>query len=124
MVDVSPQYVWQELLQMLRDSNLHFLLTETPHSAQIMLRKRFLKDAKSPAPHLPTNTSIKSEDQELKHQNNLLHLENQNLLQEVRQLRASRKISKENVEILEQKVAKAEAAALRTYEGKNHETCI
>ena len=42
--------LFQILIQKLRQTQLNFHLTETPYSAQILIRKRFLKDKNSPSP--------------------------------------------------------------------------
>jgi chromosome segregation ATPase len=52
----SPQESCQEVLQVLRSSDLIFLLQESPYSAYITIRKRFRKDAE------PKETSIQRED--------------------------------------------------------------
>ena len=45
----SAQDVCHQLLNHLRLSNLNFLVSETPFSAQIFLRKRFVKEATGPS---------------------------------------------------------------------------
>ena len=45
----SATAVCQLILNQLRSSNLNFIVSETPYSAQIMLRKRFVKEASGPA---------------------------------------------------------------------------
>ena len=42
--------IFQLLVQKLRQGHLNFHLTETPYSAQILIRKRFLKDKTCPSP--------------------------------------------------------------------------
>ena len=44
----TPQEACNEILQVLRCSNLNFLVSESPYSVQICLRKRFLKDTPRP----------------------------------------------------------------------------
>ena len=45
----SATAVCQLLLNQLRSSNLNFIISETPYSAQILLQKRFVKEASGPA---------------------------------------------------------------------------
>ena len=45
----SATAVCQLLLNQLRSKNLNFIISETPYSAQILLRKRFVKEASGPA---------------------------------------------------------------------------
>ena len=44
--EVSAQDVCHQLMYELRMSNLHFTLSQTPYSVQIVIRKHFLKDKK------------------------------------------------------------------------------
>ena len=60
--EISPQDVCHQLLYELRMSNLHYALSETPHSVQIVIRKRFLKDKTGPA---KPPSQFFSQDQEL-----------------------------------------------------------
>ena len=41
----SPQDSCNDLLKSLRESNLHFIFSETPYSVQICIRKKFINDA-------------------------------------------------------------------------------
>ena len=45
MLTISPQASCQEVLQLLRSTNLIFLVQESPYSAYVTIRKRFRKDA-------------------------------------------------------------------------------
>ena len=104
MADVSAHDVCNHLLYQLKLSNLHFLISETPHSAQIVLRKRFLKEATGPAFPMPSSFSPKQNYQELEHQNRLLNNENDRLSKQIQELQVLSKSSKETAEILEQKI--------------------
>ena len=44
----SPQDVCNGLLQSLRESNLHFIVSESPYSVQICIRKKFLNKTSAP----------------------------------------------------------------------------
>ena len=114
--------VFSQLLQELRFSNLHFILTETPYSAQIMLRKRFLKGSEGTAAPTSLQRPLKQECDEFNAQNNLLKSENAQLQVEMQVLQDSVKSMKETIVILENKTAKAEDSAMKLFEDKNHET--
>ena len=121
MDDVSAHDVCHQLLYQLRMFNLHFAISETPHSVQIMMRKRFLRDSKGPATFFLKISAL--QDYEiLEHQNHLLNTEISKLKEENEMLQSQNKSSSETVEILEEKLAKVEAAAFKTYEDKNRET--
>ena len=97
---MTANEVFQQLVQKLYSSHLHFLLSETPFSAQIMIRKKFLNDR-----IIPSFT----ESSEEKYNNQILEL--QKKVQD----------SSEIVNILEKKLGEAEAKALKTYEEKKLE---
>ena len=122
MVDVSAHDVCYQLFHQLRKSNLHFALSETPHSVEIRLRKRFLKDSKAPPTLFLNISSLLQDFETLQHQNHLLNTENLKLKEETEELQSQNRSSTEIVTILEQKIAKIEAAALKSYEDKNLET--
>ena len=44
-VKLSPHETSDNFVQVLKSSNLHFCLQETPHSAYITIRKKFVKEA-------------------------------------------------------------------------------
>ena len=92
-------------------SNLHFAVSETPHSVQIMLRKRFLKNVSGPASTFGVNSSSQ-EFENLMHKNNLLVDDKCKLNEQIEDLKYQLKSSNNNLEILEKKVEKVEAAAL------------
>ena len=118
---VSAQNVCQQLLEQLRFSNLNFMISETPYSAQIFLRKRFLKNANGPAFKIPPNSSSNPEfrDQILE-QTKILD-ENSNLKTKIKELGAANKTANESVPLLEEKLAKAEASALKCFKEKSEE---
>ena len=101
MTEVSAHEVYQDLVQKLRHSHLHFVLSETPYSAQILLRKRFLKEAKGPA-GLRQSPSSYQGFQQVEDQNNQLKNENENLLKRNQELNSVNNSYKETIEILEQ----------------------
>ena len=117
-MDIAAHKACHHLLNQLRLSNLHFFISETPYSAQIMLRKRFLKEATGPSESvkISSNSTFTQECQETK--------ENHCLRNQIKQLESNMKTSKETIDILEEKVTKAEAAALKSYEEKNTELAM
>ena len=117
----SANEVCHHLLHQLRLSNLNFVLSETPYSAQIILRKRFLKEFTGPSFQISSNSTVTQEIQDLIKQNDLLSKENACFLN---QLESIRNNSRETIDILEEKISKAEAAALQSYKEKNTESGI
>ena len=116
---VTAPEVCHQLLYQLRLSNLNFVISETPYSAQILLRKRFLKDVEGPA--CPNLTNQFSNSKNLEDENKVIKEEKNDLVDKVRELESSRKTATETLHLLEEKIAKAEAAALKCYQEKNHE---
>ena len=103
----------------LRNSNLNFLVTETPYSAQIILRKRFSKSSQGPeaSSNLLSNESFSELENEIKnHKQEIVMLE-----EALHKREENVKISKESCSILEQKIGKVEAEALKTFEQNNSE---
>ena len=49
MASISASETFQQLAKCLYNSNLHFVVTETPYSAQIVIRKIFLSGKTGPA---------------------------------------------------------------------------
>jgi len=58
---MTAHEMFQQLVQKLYSSHLHFHLTETPFSAQILVRKKFLKDG--------TSTALNFQNEEIGHLN-------------------------------------------------------
>ena len=116
---VSPRDVCQELLNQLRLSNLNFLISETPYSVQICLRKRFLKEAGGPDPNL--SIRAKTHDQNLEKQTQLLESENSILKTQIIACEHDKESLSDTVNVLERKLSKAEASALKSFTSKNEE---
>ena len=111
---VSAQEVCHQLLYQLRQSNLNFQVSETPYSAQILLRKRFLEESLGPAPYF--NLPSTQNNHDLEDQLDTFAEENTVLLNRLADLEQTRKSERDTVKILEEKVAKVEAAALKSFE--------
>ena len=71
----SAQDACQNILDQLRYSNLNFKLIETPYSAEVIVRKRFIKESEGPNPYfvIPPPSS---EINDLRNRNNILEQEN------------------------------------------------
>ena len=95
-------------------------MSETPHSVKIMRRKHFLKDFSGPASIFGLN-SFSQEFNNLKHENNLLVTENYKLNDQIEELKCQISSSNSTLDILETKIEKVEAAALKSYEEINLE---
>jgi hypothetical protein len=111
---VSPHDVCDQLLQQLRLSNLNFVVSETPYSAKICLRKRFVKEANGPdVPNLPSKAKLCDPHLE----NQIQHLESKNsiLKTHIIDLEAVKETFKETANLLEEKLSKAEASALKSF---------
>ena len=118
----SAQDVCHQLLNLLRLSNLNFLVSETPYSAQIMLRKRFVKEATSPSwpqksPIFPTSHENLDQVEQVQEENNLLQTR-------IHELEGNLKSSNDTIIILEEKVSKAEASALKSFNEKSDEVAL
>ena len=116
MVDLANT-VCQQVLDQLKCSNLNFIISETPYSAQIMLKKRFLREVSGPSASF--NSSVDHNASEKLH---ALNQENIDLKEKVRILELAQTSGQETIKILEEKVAKAEASALKHFEKTKLET--
>ena len=100
--------IYYLLIQKLQQSQLNFHLTETPYSAQILIRKRFLKDKTCPISlFFPAETKCQN-DEIKKTADDSVIIELQKTVQN----------SNEIIDLLENKVARAEAQALKLFEEK------
>ena len=90
----------QQLVQNLYTSNLHFHLTETPYSAQILIRKKFLKNRIG-----QSSTTLNFQSEEINYLNN-----------KIAELQKQVKDSNYIANILEKKLGQAEAEALKVYD--------
>ena len=95
---MTAHEMFQQLVQQLYSSHLHFHLTETPFSAQILVRKKFLKDGTS-------STALNFQNEEIGHLNN-----------KIAELQKQVKDSSDIINNLEKKLGQAEAQALKVYE--------
>ena len=110
----------RHILDQLRYSNLNFLVTETPYSANIVLRKRFVKTFKTPfLASSPLSSKQAVQNSEIVEEN--LEHEIIALNDALEKSLANLETSKESCGVLEQKITIIEASALKTYEYKKSE---
>ena len=100
---MAANATFQQLVHKLYSSNLHFHLSETPFSAQILIRKRFLRDKGGPSSFLSVSEDVSK------------------LNEQVLDLQKQVKKSRDNNDILENKLVEAEACAKKAYEEKKTE---
>ena len=103
----TPQEICENVIHHVKISKLNFILSETPYSVNISLRKRFLKEV-SPQTYFPKpeNTSPKTKtiDREIE-----LTEENGRLKMTVEKLVAEKASDREVIDMLEEKIEKAES---------------
>ena len=99
---ITSNEIFRQLVQTLYSSNLHFHLSETPFSAQILIRKKFLNDRVT-----PSSTSLLSQTETA--QNQVLEL--QKIIEN----------SSETINRLELRLENAESKALKAYDDKKIE---
>ena len=104
----SASATFQHLVLKLYQSQLHFCLTETPYSAQIFTRKRYLKDQSGPS--LLFSSDKNSQNDEI-----------DDLNVQVSELKKTVESSTKIIEILENKIDNAETQALKAFEEKTTE---
>ena len=106
-----------EILQSVSSSNLNFNVSLTPYSAYITVRKSFIKNFAPPGNSQEVSTTtddVKQEHSELKN-------EIEHLLLQLNNTKVEAKTSKDTINILEEKVSKSEAAALKIFEERSLE---
>ena len=99
---------FRELVQKLYESDLHFLMSETPFSAQILIRKKLLKNSKNDSSSSATATTAATSTSE----SGVID----SLKDQIIQLKRNIEESSEVKNVLENKLAQAEAHALKVYE--------
>ena len=108
---LSPAHdVCQQILNQLRLSQLNFKVIETPFSAEVVVRKRFVKDAEGP--HQSFFTPLSGQIDEVRIQND--HLEHENL-----SLLGQMKDHEDTIKLLEDKLELIEAKALKSFKSSN-----
>ena len=101
----TAQEVCQSVLDQLRNSNLNFKICETPFSAEVILRKKFTRDQQGPTDSFMLASGAV-----------------ENSLQEENQILRDNLNSREaTIQILEEKMEKIEATALKEFKKRNDE---
>ena len=104
---MTPNEVFQQLVQKLYSTHLHFHLSKTPYSAQILIRKKFLNDKQDP---LSTSTASTFSNEEVC-----------TLNVKISELQKKVQDYSEVIDILENKLSEAESQVLKNYEQKKIE---
>ena len=109
----SARDVCQNILDQLRLSQLHSKLTETPYSAEVVVRKRFIKDSEGPHQSflMPSNSA---QIHDVKSRNEILEQENLSLLDFI-------KDREDTIKLLEEKLEINEANTLKNFKNANEE---
>ena len=106
---ISAVETYHQLVKQLYRSNLHFYSSETPFSAHILIRKRFLKGKTGPDPDFLTEATSES----------IVFCETR----EIENMQKKIDNSSAIIEKLEVRLAEAEAQALRAFEEKKADIC-
>ena len=109
----SATAVFQLILNQLRSSNLNFIVSETPYSAQIMIRKRFVKEASGPAWARAPKDLYETPNNIVDDQSEIIQILEQN----------NQSLS-ESKRLLENRLAMAEASAYKTFNENADEIAI
>ena len=106
-----------EILQSVTKSKLNFNISLTPYSAYITVRKSFIKN------FVPTETSqdVSVSAEDFKQENSELKSQVRELLVQASNFDVEIKASNDTIKILEEKIGKSEAAALKVFEERNQE---
>ena len=104
-MEALAQSVCQQLLSQLKLSNLNYVVTETPYSAQINIRKRFIKELSEANPAFVSDMSVKK-----------LTEENMTLQAEIECVKTAKNVEKDKVEALEGKIHDIEVEASKAHE--------
>ena len=106
---MSASEVLSEILGNIQRSNLNFSVNLTPFSAYITIRKSFVKSFTPPTTLQPLPLDSASKE------NILLGEQNEQLLQEVRDLDNVNAFAKETIKILEEKISKVETSSFKLF---------
>ena len=106
------------ILHSVQSSKLNFNVSLTPYSAYITIRRSFIKNFASHGA-LQTDSNIHDD---LKLENVQLKKDVNHLLGQVNNLNVEAKTAKDTINILEDKVSKSEAAALKVFKERILET--
>ena len=111
---MSAREVMDEIILNVKKSNLNFNINLTPFSAYITIRNSFTKSFSPSASTLPQPVKNASDD--------LLNQQKDQHVKEIDELNAANKASRDTIKILEDKISKIEASALRAFDERRQET--
>ena len=103
--------VCHQIIDQIKLSQLNFKITETPFSAEIIVRKRFLKNSEGPDPSFSTPSSD-SQIEDLETRIEALQQENFSVSENPR-------VRAYTIRLLEGRLEKNEANALKNFKEKN-----
>ena len=109
---------FDQIIENVQSSNLNFQLQLSPFSACISLKKSFVKDTHG---NILLPPPIKVTDTDLQHENSKLVSENDRLNSKILEIQECNRLKDETIKVLEEKVTKAEASALKEYVDKKNE---
>ena len=100
-------YACEQILKEVRTSCLNFVISETPYSANICLRKRFLKEV-SPqqSPKEPDLNSSQHPVLRLEEENAALRIELETVLSKAQELKEQGELDKDMINTLKTKIEK------------------
>ena len=115
-------YACEQILKEVRTSCLNFVISETPYSANICLRKRFLKEV-SPqqSPKEPDLNSSQHPVLRLEEENAALRIELETVLSKAQELKEQGELDKDMINTFQTKVEQSESE-LYDYMKKNKST--
>ena len=115
---------FDKIMELIKTSNLNFQMRLSPFSASISLKKSFIRD-KFGNILVPTNVNAASQKEfNIQHENNELEHKNEQLNQKILDIENLVASKSQTVQILEAKIANAEASTVKTINEKNEEATI
>ena len=116
--------VFNKIMELIKISNLNFQMKLSPFSASISLKKSFNRD-KFGNILVPTHVNAASQKEfNIQHENNELEHKNEQLNQKILDIENLVASKSQTVQILEAKIANAEASTVKTINEKNEEATI
>ena len=111
---------FDEILELVKTSNLNFQMNVSPFSATISLKKSFIRD-KFGNILAPTPVNPASQEFSTHHENAELVKKNEHLSQKIQEIENFVTFKTQTIQILEAKIANAEASTIKTFNEKNDE---
>ena len=111
---------FDEILELVKTSNLNFQMNVSPFSATISLKKSFIRD-KFGNILAPTPVNPASQEFSTHHENAELVKKNEHLSKKIQEIENFVTFKTQTIQILEAKIANAEASTIKTFNEKNDE---